>query len=646
MGLQIKVFFRSKLRVLLLAVLVLCSGWQFIQTAYAVISQNLERFGRIGTIYGTLQDQMGDFLYIFILFLFLSFDYFREVSNGNVLEILRASRGYIRHDIKSFLVLTGILTLYTGLLLGYYLGRSAWNGMLPWQIFFYFLKMFGLYVFLNGLVAILMGWLLSRVVGRLIGYLCIILFSVLVSPILTSTLSFFAMWYREIFHWFRIFVILPQGYVAVSDDAVIFPVNLTLAARTFFWLGCLTVAITLYYLGAKKEKNHAIQWGILGLGTLVAVGSWIYSGLPASFYNRDDSLSATDAMDYDQWHYVIDGTEQASRDNDFVVRSYEMKFKLRRQMEAEVILYPEETTCPVYDMTLYHLYQIDSITDQAGRELFFQRDADCLTVENTFGNLEAICIRYHGGGARFYSNWSQVNLPGWLPYYPIPGWHAIYDAENYEYYCNTLPYAVPFDVTIDAGATVYSELERTEGNHFTGVSSGPTFVAGFLREDCYEDGIRLVYPYWSDAYNPESEYCSEAYQELLKDMREAGKKTIIITPTHAGDSAYISQGDYVVDFASWALLIQEYEELGEFSRIPLPEPTEERAREGFLQNYYLVFATDEYEDFLYYENVLDSYLTWMGEWGYTEEDFEDFILENLGQEAWDRIKEMEHYVAD
>ena len=38
------------------------------------------------------------------------------------------------------------------------------------------------------------------------------------------------------------------------------------------------------------------------------------------------------------------------------------------------------------------------------------------------------------------------------------------------------------------------------------------------------------------------------------------------------------------------------------------------------------------------------YLTQMQEFGYTEDDFEEFIIKNLGQEEWDYLKEAQEDV--
>lgn len=635
MAQQIKVFLRSKLRIALLAALILGTSVFFIKALIAF--QDGGRFLRIELIWATLLRQTETFIYIFALILFLSYDYFREVRNANILEIIKADSHYIRHDWKAFSILTVILFLYSVFLLSFYLVSSAQNGMLPGEICLYFIKMIGVYVFLNGLLAILLGWWLSRTTGRVIGYLCIVLAVSFFSPILTYALDFYAMRYPDIYHWFRLFFIMPQGNGAIEDPNVMFPINLTLASRTIFWLGLMVALIAWYYIRMCRHKMLLLQWGSLGAGVICGVFAWIYSGLPSSFYYQDMSFNS--ASNYNQWHYVIEKTEQRSQENSFNIKACDMDFDLGRQMKAEVTLYPEDGTISSYDMTLYHLYEVDSVTDQEGRELPFRQEGDYLSVINAFDDLSELHIFYHGGGIHFYSNRDQVYLPGWFVYYPVPGWHEIYDTENYCYFTNMLPYAIPFDVTFDARATIYSELERKNGNHFTGFSSGPTFIAGFVRENCTEDGIRVIYPYLDSGSNPESEYV-EGYQTLLDDMREIGKKTIILTPNHLGDEPYICAEDYVVDHSGIKILVREFDEMGDFVRIPHRERTEEDDIEAFIMLY---METREYEDFQYLDTVYESYNNMMSQWGYTKEDFEDFCIEHLGQEEWDKIKEWPRY---
>lgn len=637
MGVQGRLFFRSKLRLILLGVLLAGTLRHVVRAMLAMVGQG--NYVKLDIILGTHQRQMGDCIYIFILLMFLAFDYFRESSDANALEIVRVNGNYLREDIKSFLVMAGLLAAYSSLLIISYGGAVFFATGITGEVFIYFAKVIGLYFFLNGLVAVLIGWLLARVVGRLIGYLCMICIACLVSPILTMSLSYFAMWYREIFRWFRIFIIMPQGTETVNPY-VMFTVNLSLAARTFFWLGALGLLLMVHY-SVAAHRWRTPQWGILVAGLACMTGAWIYSGLPTSFYNNEKSLASTDSTAYDQWRYVVDETTQQSTES-FRVQSYVMKLKLRRQMEAEVTIYLDDHDLNTYAMTLYHLYQIDSITDEEGTELPYQRNGDYLIVERQEKELEAITVRYHGGCANFYSNQTQVNLPGWFCYYPMPGWHELYDAENFEYYCNVLEYPVPFDVDIDAKATIYSELERVEGNHFQGNDIGPSFVAGYVKEYCTEDGIRIVYPYLDSLDNPYSEIRPEDFQTVLDGMRTLRKKTLLLMPGLSGDLPTINQGDYVVSPRGIGVLSMWYSKKDDF--IPyVAEYTEEDAIEGFLISYSIMANESEINS---YEQILHTYMNLMSEWGYTEDDFEDFFIKYLGEDEWNAMKERGGYVED
>ena len=641
MGVHAKLFFRSKLRLILLGILLCGTLRHVVQTIYYLsLPDFVDGYSRIGFIMGTHQRQMGDCIYIFILLMFLAFDYFREAADANALGIVRVNGTYVREDLKSFLVMAGLHTAYCGLIIISYgtalLGTVAFNS----EILLYFMKIIGLYFFINGLIAILIGWLLARLVGRLVGYLSIITVACLVSPVLTTALSYFAMWYREIFRWFRVFIIMPQGTETINDY-VLFPANLSLASRSLFWLGVLGLLLMFHYsLAVHRWKLR--QWSILAAGLACMAGTWIYSGLPTSFYNNEKSLGSTDATAYDQWRYVVDEMKQQTGEG-FQVQSYVMKLKLRRQMEAEVTIYLKDQELSSYAMTLYHLYQIDSITDEDGTELSYQRNGDYLLVERQEKALEAIVVRYHGGCANFYSNGTQVNLPGWFCYYPMPGWQELYDAENFQYYCNVLEEPVSFDVNIDARTTIYSELDRMEGNHFQGMDVGPSFVAGYVREYCTEDGRRIVYPYLNSYENPDSRNGKDAYQTVLEGMQVLDKRTVLRMPGLNGDLPMINRGNQVVSPRSIDVLGWWYEESGDFVPPPPKVYTVEDGIESFLILYDMRLPYSEMNS---YEQIKETYMNCMSEYGYTEEEFEEFFIKYLGEDEWNRLKERSEYVED
>lgn len=654
MKLQWKLFFSSPLRVVLVLILFLgfsgYFGWWLL------------RIGEICAYYGMielLRDQLKICIYVFILVLFLAFDYFRELPDAALLEPLRVSGHSFRHDGKQALVLFTLLLLYGVLFLLVLVAGFCWAGTFTPELLFYFFKVTGNYILLNGMVAILLGWLLSRTVGRLMGYVCIVLFACMVSPMLTAKLEFYVLWARGIYGWFRVFILMPEG-LSTYNPFCLYPVNLTLASRALFWLGAFAAGLALYYgrcSGTREEKKWGKSGSILcrwlpaGLGAGCAVFALIYSGLPASFYSMNDSLSASDSGLYDQWTYMIEGVEPAEGEaeekaTEFQAVKYELHLVLRRQMKAEVTLYPDRQEEPVYTMTLYHLYQVDGVTDGEGNPLGYRREGDYLTVYPNEAALEAICISYHGGCANFYSNRREVNLPGWFAYYPVPGRRTIY--EDYRYARNTLEEPAEFDITVDAGrTTIYSDLERVEGNHFQGTTTGPTLLAGFIKEMELENGSRCIYPYPDKYFTPDmgdgEEYCGKTL-EVLQEL-DLGADTIVFTPNLVGDQTYIYEKDRIVDYWSWGNIWTFADEGSDGRLFTLtPEELEAKAIDSFITDYYIHKET---EDFPYgYEIILRRYIHTMEEYGYTEEEFEAFFLEYLGQEELDYLKEYETYVED
>ena len=74
---QVKLFLRSPVRVFLLAVLFAGSLYYYAPAALAYMQNGTYYLGL-----GMLQKQLRDFIYIFLILLFLSFDYFRETQDA------------------------------------------------------------------------------------------------------------------------------------------------------------------------------------------------------------------------------------------------------------------------------------------------------------------------------------------------------------------------------------------------------------------------------------------------------------------------------------------------------------------------------------------------------------------------------------
>ncbi len=639
--LQWRLFFQSWLRILLTAAIFIEAFYQYIYTFIKMMG--VAKMGGNGLF----QRQAEDMIYIFILMLFLAYDFFREMPDAYMLEPLRVSRHYFRHDFSQFLLLFQILFLYAVLFLTVHICCHLYSGSFTMQLVLYFMKFAGNYILLNGSVAILLGWLLSRSVGKLLGYILAALFSCMVSPIMSSKLEFYVLWARGIYNWFRAFLIMPQGTKSFFDYTLI-PVNGTTVSRGCVWIGIFVAGLALCYI---RKKHPYRQWGMALAGLVFSAGMVFYMQLPASYYSGVDSLDAGDSFNYDQWTYIIGGKEQQEEDADFCVEAYDMELTLVRQMRAEVTICPDEKELGEYKFTLYHLYQVDGVTDENGEDLQYGRQGDYLVVYND-NQLETICVKYHGGCANFYSNSSEVNLPGWFAYYPVPGFHAIY--EDYQYVNNTLAQDAEFTVDIKAGGTIYSDLERTEGNSFYGNSTGPSFLAGLVKETVLPGGVRYVYPYLDveripDIANtvPDTEEIrkiQQYYEQVVEILQSEDNEVEVIMcmPNISGDASYIYEEDRIIDNATtWKCLQWAYENSGtlwyRYAReLTEEEKTEEEAIQIYISMYYEMKATLTGEDF--YEMVLDFYGQSMSEFGYTEQDFEAFIIEQFGQEEWDYIQ--------
>lgn len=644
---QWKLLWSSNIRKILFLTLVLCCLWIHFRILYEYI-QGIH-FSAIYNINSAAEL----FIYYFIILLFLAYDYFREVVDADMVETVQSSTRILQHDLLQFCVMLMIVVGYAVVFVSLNVISGTYAGVVTGQLFVFFVKEALIYVICNGLIAILLAWLLSRTVGKILGYVIMILFSSLVSPIMHHELEFYVLWARGIFNWFRALLIMPQG-LETLDYYVLFPVNLTIASRSIFWIGFFVSLLTMYYYYKIKSNLKNIS---LFVGILTTTWALIYSALPASFYSNNNSLGSQDSYYYDQWSYMIEERiQQESSEIPFEIDAYDMKLKLTRFMEADVTIYPNDSNLEYYDMTLYHLYTIQSVTDANGNELECYRNGDYLTIHNP-NELNAIHIRYKGGCANFYSNSTQVNLPGWFPYYPIPGFHTIY--QDYQYEDNTLAKEARFDVEIQAIGTIYSDLELVERNHFQGVSTGPTFLAGFVKEEILPGEVRYVYPYL-EIYNTPN-YCyryarsdsdyerSQVEYEYVIDklMQEDNTiETIIITPNMSGDTCAIYDGTKIIDFVNWHSLQCSYEETGEFSLKYLEQyETTEEDMIGVFLSLYKDFK-DTFETEQLYDYTLDCFLQQLGDFGYTEEDFKSFFIEHLGEEEWKYLEECRDYVED
>ncbi len=628
---QIKLFFRSPLRLILLAVLFGGSLYYYGPMFLAWFQGQVYYAGL-----GKLQEQLINFVYVFLLFLFLAFDYFREVPDANIDETLKANKNCLKQDLVQALVMLLVVLVYAFWFLIMHIACHISDGTYTTQVLFYYFRLTGTYYILDGIVAILAGWLFARNAGKIIGYIELIVFAFIVSPIMSSQFENYSYFVKWITYICKIFLLMPQG--ANSIEVYCMPMaGLLVAARGIFWIGVFSGTLAIYFLQHRRnEKRHKTAYYLSILTSAIcAIWGLIYSGLPASYYCSDNFISNDD----DQWRYTIEGVKQEEREADFQIISYDMDLKLGRQMRATVTCVPSDGGLDTYAMTLYRLYQVDNVIDENGDALEYQQDENTLLIYGQEDGIRSFTLKYHGGptGAScLYNNWYAINLPGWFPYYPVPGWNKIYQNEGeYRYVDNRLKDPARFQIQLHADGKVYSDLKQEGNNLFQGESYGPTLLSGFVGERKLANGTVFIYPYL-DAPSIEETKDSEDY--VVDKIRQEGNKIqlIIELPGIPVGEPGIYEEDRIIADTTFVLLKAVYEDSGQFDWRKDIVPTTEEDRIETVKALYYTFKKNETGE-IFYENVKDMYLSQMQEFGYTEDGFEEFIIKNLGQEEWDYL---------
>ena len=628
---QTKLFLRSPLRLILLAVLFGGSLYYYGPMFLAWFQGQVYYAGL-----GKLQEQLINFVYVFLLLLFLAFDYFREVPDANIDETLKANKNCLKQDLVQALVMLLVVLVYAFWFVIMHIACHISDGTYTTQVLFYYFRLTGTYYILDGIVAILTGWLFARNAGKIIGYIELIVFAFIVSPIMSSQFENYSYFVKWITYICKIFLLMPQG--ANSIEVYCMPMaGLLVAARGIFWIGVFSGTLAIYFLQHRRnEKRHKTAYYLSILTSAIcAIWGLIYSGLPASYYCSDNFISNDD----DQWRYTIEGVKQEEREADFQIISYDMDLKLGRQMRATVTCVPSDGGLDTYAMTLYRLYQVDSVIDENGDALEYQQDENTLLIYGQEDGIRSFTLKYHGGptGAScLYNNWYAINLPGWFPYYPVPGWNKIYQNEGeYRYVDNRLKTPARFRIQLHADGKVYSDLKQEGNNLFQGESYGPTLLSGFVGERKLANGTVFIYPYL-DAPSIEETKDSEDY--VVDKIRQEGNKIqlIIELPGIPVGEPGIYEEDRIIADTTFVLLKAVYEDSGQFDWRKDIVPTTEEDRIETVKALYYTFKKNETGE-IFYENVKDMYLSQMQEFGYTEDGFEEFIIKNLGQEEWDYL---------
>lgn len=307
---------------------------------------------------------------------------------------------------------------------------------------------------------------------------------------------------RDIFELFGpLYNILDDYYYTLSVAVVDFQ-------KIGFW-----ILAALYLLGRVSKKRNIPFQAATAIGAGVLLLFYIQ---PASRYVVYDNCGY-DSWNYDQYYsgfidrYIVRISEMEQERN-FNILSYDMRLTMRRNMSAQVTVYPDRTDLEQYSFILYHGYEVNDVSDADKNALRFERKGNLLIVYRDEGNCSCINFQYKGDSDFYLSNSQCINLSENIAYYPVPG------NQEREMGADSYHPVSQFDVCVDTSQQVYCNLEEGERNHFSGMAEGVVLFAGRALEMTQVGEAKIVYPSirWT------KEEIVEEYNLLCSEMESKG----------------------------------------------------------------------------------------------------------------------------
>ena len=467
---NLKLFFKTKIIFIPVIILLVCFLGNLVYSCYSFSLNN--------DVLIYLKNSIKLCLLSFVILCFTSYEFFYLYKRCYIDEALYSHKnGKTRILTSTVTVLLFIpaLEFFSAFVFNFVIFLSS--GMNDYSYLYHIFSVLFLYVFLGGIIPILLGVFFAQKTKRIVSYALMALIIFLVSstsdfiPGGLSQVTKINFWEAKYF----LAYILPNDLEwYINHDygmyAEIYRWNLII-----FWISLLS----FLFFKLCQIKKTALKAVLLSLTLLISTFNlvgYFYGGSHIEKGAQLDSISMSDYLFYTE-------NEQKNQDPDFEVTSYDMDLSIYRQLDAEVSMTLSDTGLEYYNFTLYHGYNVLKITDIEGNALKYNREGDYVTVIGN-GNLQLINIKYSGYSPILYSNYQACSLPGFFAYYPIPGFHKI-TGDYTTYNPIEIKSRTEFNIRVDSARQFYSNLDevKNEKNCFVGVTSYPTLFSGFYKSN-------------------------------------------------------------------------------------------------------------------------------------------------------------------
>jgi hypothetical protein len=467
---NLKLFFKTKIIFIPVIILLVCFLGNLVYSCYSFSLNN--------DVLIYLKNSIKLCLLSFVILCFTSYEFFYLYKRCYIDEALYSHKnGKTRILTSTVTVLLFIpaLEFFSAFVFNFVIFLSS--EINDYSYLYHIFSVLFLYVFLGGIIPILLGVFFAQKTKRIVSYALMALIIFLVSstsdfiPGGLSQVTKINFWEAKYF----LAYILPndlEWYINYDYGmyAEIYRWNLII-----FWISLLS----FLFFKLCQIKKTALKAVLLSLTLLISTFNlvgYFYGGSHIEKGAQLDSISMSDYLFYTE-------NEQKNQDPDFEVTSYDMDLSIYRQLDAEVSMTLSDTGLEYYNFTLYHGYNVLKITDIEGNALKYNREGDYVTVIGN-GNLQLINIKYSGYSPILYSNYQACSLPGFFAYYPIPGFYKI-TGDYTTYNPIEIKSETEFNIRVDSARQFYSNLDevKNEKNCFVGVTSYPTLFSGFYKSN-------------------------------------------------------------------------------------------------------------------------------------------------------------------
>ncbi|MHB1018068.1 MAG: hypothetical protein ACYC2X_09325 [Coriobacteriia bacterium] len=372
-------------------------------------------------------------------------------------------------------------------------------------------------------IALLFGIVLARRASRFAAYASVVVFVLVIGPF-AELVPFTLMQATahsvqpiDIYPLYDYFQILAPDSLWFVDALYGFPMEFKRWMIAALWLAVLGLAALPALLATRRAQVRVTA-------ALLAALFLGLSLLPGGELRKDTRPNGSEHAKY---HYYK-AREQAESPPDFRVSRYDMVLAAGRNLSATVTMsLTDDTHSDAYRFTLYHGYTVRSVKDASGEDLDYSQDGDYVSIRST-EDQQSLRLEYDGSGDNEYANYQGIFLPGDFPYYPVPGFAALWDEES-QLLRNVAGDLTPTDFSVEfkAHVPVVSNLPQTSSGMFAGRTVAPTFIGGLVSQARIGDTTVIHYPaagYRIEAPsgNPESDGLSAMLAGIADLERELG----------------------------------------------------------------------------------------------------------------------------